>query len=88
MKRFLRKLRIHKSDSSDTSPKNSDAERESAIQKSKQNESFFCSELVAAALQTMHLLPPDLNVSAIWPGSFVLGGDIDTFIIENARYSK
>ena len=41
------------------------------------NKLFFCSQLVAAGLKAMHVLPTDLNSGRFWPGSFAEGGEID-----------
>lgn len=50
--------------------------------------SFFCSELVAACLQIMDLLPKNINVSAIWPGSYTFDGDVDKMMLSGAAYGK
>lgn len=39
--------------------------------------SFFCSELVAAALIIVGLIPDSLNPSSFWPGSFSIKKDLD-----------
>lgn len=46
-------------------------------QQQKEGDHFFCSQLVAAGLKAMGALPPDLNASRFWPGSFTEGGDVD-----------
>ena len=37
---------------------------------------FFCSELVAAALRDSGLILPTYNCSYFWPGSFAVGGEV------------
>ena len=65
-----------------------DAAASNSITPSMQLDSFFCSELVAAALQSMELLPPNLNASAVWPGSFAVGGDIDKSLAAEVKYGE
>ena len=43
---------------------------------------YFCSELVAAALKEMDLLPKTVNAGYFWPGAFAKGGEIDTMLRE------
>ena len=46
-------------------------------QSQQEEDKFFCSQLVAAGLKAMSVLPTDLNSSRFWPGSFAEGGEID-----------
>jgi hypothetical protein len=46
-------------------------------QPQRQEDAFFCSQLVAAGLKAMGVLPADLNSSRFWPGSFAPAGGID-----------
>lgn len=43
----------------------------------EKKKTFFCSELVAAAQQEAGFIKPNFNVSAFWPGSFAVGGEVD-----------
>lgn len=57
--------------------KSNASEEEGQQQQQKEGDHFFCSQLVAAGLKAMGVLPPDLNASRFWPGSFAEGGDVD-----------
>ncbi len=46
-------------------------------------ETYFCSELVAAALQEVNLLPRAIDSSYFWPGSFACNGEVDKIISEH-----
>ena len=46
------------------------------------SDTYFCSELVAAALQEVNLLPREINSNYFWPGSFACNGEIDKIISE------
>ncbi len=39
--------------------------------------SFFCSNLVAAALREMGVLKAERNINYFWPGAFTAGGEVD-----------
>eukprot|EP00357_Protocruzia_adherens_P033023 CAMPEP_0115000164 /NCGR_PEP_ID=MMETSP0216-20121206/16592_1 /TAXON_ID=223996 /ORGANISM="Protocruzia adherens, Strain Boccale" /LENGTH=592 /DNA_ID=CAMNT_0002365205 /DNA_START=36 /DNA_END=1814 /DNA_ORIENTATION=+ len=39
-------------------------------EKDEEDQSFFCSELIAAAYKEIGILPPELSASQYWPGSF------------------
>lgn len=90
IKQFLKEHRIykphrkHSSDDSCVDPGGEDLVRVETCE--GEQSSFFCSELVAACLQTMDLLPKDINVSAIWPGSFTSAGDIDKMLLAGAVF--
>ena len=101
IKKFLRARRIYKSDrkrsfdDSTESPAGDavigsapEAEDDSEATEFQGLDSFFCSELVAAALQEMDLIPRSLNVSAFWPGSFIKGGDVDKNMFAESSYGE
>lgn len=50
------------------------------------NSTFFCSELVAAALKELGLIPKNLNAGYFWPGSFARHDEIDTVLEEHTAY--
>jgi hypothetical protein len=47
------------------------------------NKAFFCSELVAAVLKVMEVIPDSLNSEYFWPGCFSKDDEIDTIMKEN-----
>ena len=49
-------------------------------------DSYFCSELVASALQSAAVLPLDLNPSYFWPGSFGTADLVDTYVTSGCSY--
>jgi len=50
---------------------------EEGQEQQRQEDAFFCSQLVAAGLKAMGVLPADLNSGRFWPGSFAPAGGID-----------
>jgi hypothetical protein len=73
-----------KDNSSTDAPAEVEAEHERS--EGKEHQSFFCSELVAAALKHMGIISPSYPASYFWPGSFAKGGDIDTALLPHASY--
>jgi hypothetical protein len=53
-----------------------------------QQDSFFCSELVAAGLQAMGVLPADFNANYFWPGTFAPGGALDGSLANGFCYGS
>lgn len=47
---------------------------------------FFCSELVAAAQLDAGILKPTSNASFFWPGSFAVGGEVDSTTVSPFQY--
>jgi len=47
---------------------------------------FFCSELVAAAQLDAGILKPTSNASFFWPGSFAVGGEVDSTTVAPFQY--
>lgn len=47
------------------------------------NKAFFCSELVAAILKEMDIIPASLNSEYFWPGCFSKDDEIDTIMKEH-----
>uniref|UniRef100_A0A7S2WHQ2 PX domain-containing protein n=1 Tax=Rhizochromulina marina TaxID=1034831 RepID=A0A7S2WHQ2_9STRA len=47
---------------------------------------FFCSELVAAAMKESGIILPTYNCSYFWPGSFAVGGEVDEAMVEGIAY--
>ena len=45
---------------------------------SQKHKSFFCSELVAATLSTINILPETEEAAAYWPGSFSVDKELDS----------
>lgn len=93
VKKFFKDHRIYKSGRKENSEDSTEyptsgGEGEEVVATKRELSSFFCSELVAACLQTMDLLPTHINVSAIWPGSFSSDGDVDRMIHAGAKYGK
>jgi hypothetical protein len=85
---FGKKESAEEGDAANLEESYADAAASNSITPSMQLDSFFCSELVAAALQSMDLLPPNLNVSAVWPGSFAVGGDVDKNLAAGVTYGS
>lgn len=46
-------------------------------------QAFFCSELVAAALKEIEIIPSSLNSEYFWPGCFAKNDEIDVLMKEN-----
>jgi len=53
---------------------------------SNKKESYFCSELIAAALKAMGLMFERRNELFFWPGEFGEGGALEKSLIEDAGY--
>ena len=47
------------------------------ISKMTEDQTFFCSELVASAWKCLGILPKDVAASQYWPGSFAQTGKIN-----------
>lgn len=51
-------------------------------------EHYFCSELVANALQSVGALPMQLQPSSVWPGGFASGQMVDEWMEPGASFGN
>ena len=59
-----------------------------ALATRKEKSDYFCSELVACALQDCGLIEPSRNPTFFWPGAFAARGEIDRALLHGAAYGE
>ncbi len=65
-----------------------DPPSESSASKDNHDAGFFCSNLVAAALQEAGVLANNINHLFFWPGAFTEGGEVDGAMAEGFAFGN